>query len=96
MPKHKRFYIPYKKNQSLGERRCGVITNEPEIQNFKTDSERMVFEFTEETGKKVTCIQWGVPNLNRKKGENVIIFGFEKENNVFIVNRLLTNYELTG
>lgn len=87
-------YTPRNKNQSFGEPRTGTVTNEPEIQSFNNESERTVFELTGKSGKTITCVHWGIQNYSLEKGDTVTVFGFEKENNVFIVNKLYRNYEI--
>lgn len=81
-----------RKQQSFGEPRCGTITNEPQINKFKTESENTVFELTGKSGKTITCVAW-CPFL-LEKGEKITVFGYEK-NNIFIVQKLIKNYELS-
>lgn len=88
----------YKKYQSEGRPRCGTITSEPQINKFKTENENTVFELTgKQTGKTITCVAWGVHLV--EKNETVTVWGYEtkneKGNSVFIVNRLMRNYEIT-
>ena len=87
----------YKRHQSEGIPRCGTITNEPQINKFKTENENTVFELTgKKTGRTIKCVAWGIHLV--EKDETVTVWGYEtkneKGNSVFIVNRLMRNYEL--
>lgn len=86
------YYYNPRKNFSCGEPRNGTITSDPKFEKFKNESERTVFELTGKSGKIITCVAWGIHLI--EKGENVTVFGFEKENNVFIAQKLIKNYEL--
>lgn len=90
-------YKRYRKVKSDGTPRCGTITSEPQINRFKTENENTVFELTgKATGRTITCVAWGVHLV--EKDETVTVWGYETKNEkgniVFIVNRLMRNYEL--
>lgn len=72
-----------------GEPRTGIVSNIPEIREFKTGREKTVFNLTGKSGRTVTCVYWGISLL--EKDENVMVFGYEK-NDVYIVNRIIRNY----
>jgi len=86
-----------KKYNSDGIPRCGIITSVPQINRFKTENENTVFELTgKATGRTIICVAWGIHLV--EKDELVTVWGYEtkneKGNSVFIVNKLIRNYEL--
>jgi hypothetical protein len=80
-----------RKHTSFGEPRSGTITSDVDVQRFKTESAKTVFELTGKSGKTITCIAWGIHLV--EKDEKATVFGYEK-NNVFIVQKILKNYEI--
>jgi len=90
-------FRPYKNGNSIGKPRCGTITSDPQINKFKTENENTVFELTgKKTGKTITCVAWGTHLV--EKDEIITVWGYEKiynDKNVFIVNKVIRNYEMS-